>query len=291
MSTTTIKALPVLAAALLAGCTNLFLQPDRGLHLRPEKVGAVWEEAKFSSADGTALTGLWFAARPGPAKGVLAHFHGNAENMTSHFLFVHWLALEGWDVLVFDYRGYGASGGTKSLAGAVEDGAAALALARARAAGRPLVVLGQSLGGALAVASLARDGGAGVSALVLDSSFDSYRLVARSKLAQPWLTRPLRWPLSFLFSERFAPVRLAAARPPMPLLMMHAPGDPVVPYERGRALYDAASGPKEFWDIPGGGHTDALGRFGAEYRPRLARWLNALTSRERVVSPAPVPAP
>ncbi len=193
--------------------------------------------------------------------------------MTSHFLYAYWLALEDYDVLAFDYRGYGASAGEKSLAGAVSDGAAALAFARAKAPGRPLVVLGQSLGGALAVAALARDGGGGVRAVVLDSTFSSYRRVAREKMSHLWLTWPLRWPLSFLVSDRHAPDRFIAARRPVPLLMLHALDDPVVPYAEGRRLFDLAPGPKEFWDVPGAGHTEALGVQGAAFRPRLLRFL------------------
>lgn len=275
----------VLGVVLLSGCSNVFLQPDRALHGRPDRVGAVWEEAHFESADGTRLTGLWFPSRTAPAKGVVVHFHGNGENMTSHFLFVYWLALEGYDVLAFDYRGYGASAGKKSLSGSVADGHAALIYARARAAGKPLVVLGQSLGGALAAAALERDGGADVAAFVVDSTFASYRGIARDKLSLLWLTRVLKWPLSGLVTERYAPVRFIGKRKPVPLLVLHAKGDPVVPYAQGRAFYDAASGPKEFWDVSGTGHTEAFGSQGAEFRPRLLKWLEAALSGRASPSP------
>lgn len=263
---------------VLSGCTNVFLQPDRALHLDPDRVGAKWTLERFKSADGTELTGLWFpAAKPSP-KGVVIHFHGNGANMTSHFLYVYWLALEGWDVFTFDYRGYGGSGGGKSVGGAVEDGAAALAYARAKAPGLPLVVIGQSMGGALAMASLDRDGGEGLRALVLDSTFSSYRRVARAKLAPHWQTWALQWLPYVLISDRFAPAKLVARRKPVPLLQLHAPGDPVVPYAEGRRLYDRAPGPKEFWDVPGTGHTEAFGIQGAEFRPRLLLFLDAALS-------------
>ncbi|MFI5347226.1 MAG: alpha/beta hydrolase [Elusimicrobiota bacterium] len=282
MRSYTVKPPPVVLAVALAlsACTNVFLQPDRMLHLHPDRVGLKWEEALFQSADGTALTGLWFPASKAPAKGVVIQFHGNGQNMTAHFLSAYWLALEGWDVMVFDYRGYGSAGGRKSLEGAVEDGRAALAYARAKAPGLPLVVLGQSLGGALAVVALDRDGGEGVRALVLDSTFASYRRVARDKLGRLWLTRPLRWPLSFLISDRLAPERFIMRRKKIPLLMLHAPEDPVAPYNEGRRLYEAAPEPKEFWNVPGAGHIEAFGVQGAEFRPRLLRFLDeALRAR------------
>ncbi len=264
---------------VLSGCTGIFMQPDRRLYARPEQVGAKWEEARFASADGTALTGLWFPARPGPAKGVVVHFHGNAENMTSHFLNVYWLALEGYHVLAFDYRGYGASAGKKSLDGSVADGAAALAYARAKAPGLPLVVLGQSFGGAVALASLERDGGDGLKAVVLESTFASFRGIARDKMGLWWLTRYLRWPLSLLVSDRYRPDRLAARRRPVPLVMLHAQGDPVVPYSQGRFLYNAAAGPKDWWEVPGQGHADAFTNHGPMFRPKLLRFLDLVRAR------------
>ena len=269
------RALALAALAALAGCTNVFLQPDRALHDRPERVGAKWEELRFESADGTGLTALWFPAQGGPSKGVIVQFHGNGENMTSHYLFVYWLALEGWDVMAWDYRGYGASEGDKSIRGAISDGTAALNAARAKAPGKPLVVVGQSLGGALALAALEKDGGEGVKAMIIDSSFASYRRLAREKLGLVWLTWPLQWPLSFLISDRHKPEKLAAKRKPIPLLMLHSTRDPIVPYRHGKRLFDAAAGPKELWTIEGNGHTEALFAKGAEYRPKIRDWLSA----------------
>lgn len=274
MRLSTIRLLPLLFLGGCSACSGVFLQPDRRLHARPEQVGAAWEEARFASADGTALTGLWLKARPGPGKGVVVQFHGNGENMSSHFLFVWWLTLEGWDVLAFDYRGYGASAGEKSLQGAVEDGVAALAFARGKAAGRPIAVVGQSLGGALALASLEKDGGEGVAALILDSTFASYRAIARDKLGQLWLTWPLQWPLSFLVGDSFSPEKLARRRKPVPLLQFHSRADPVVPFSLGRRLFDAAAGPKEFVALEGDGHTEAFGPRRAEQQKRIVSFLS-----------------
>lgn len=268
------RALP-LAVLVLSGCTNVFLQPDHIPRWLPERNEAGWEDVRFKSADGTDLLGLWFRAKTTPSKGVIVHFHGNGENMTSHYLFVYWLAKEGYDVFTFDYRGYGGSGGKKSIAGSIEDGMAALRAARGRALGSRdrLVVLGQSLGGALALASLERDGGEGVRGVILDSTFASYRAVARGKLGGWWPTWALQYPLSLLVSNRWSPDRLIARRKTVPLLMLHATGDPVVPYAQGRRLYELAPGPKEFWKLDSQGHTEAFYALASKYRPPTLAWL------------------
>ncbi len=270
------KIFILLLMAGLSGCTNVFLQPDRVLRYLPGRTEGRWEDVRFKSADGTDLIGLWFSARKTPSKGVIVHFHGNAENMTSHYLFVYWLAGEGYEVFTFDYRGYGGSAGKKSLVGSIEDGVAALRVARGRAGGsrERLIVVGQSLGGALALASLERDGGEGVRGVILDSTFASYRQVARLKLGAFWPTWPLKWPLSLLISDRWAPRRLIARRKPAPLLMLHAVGDPVVPYAQGRKLFDLAPGPKEFWKLDSKGHTEAFYALASQYRPPLLAWLD-----------------
>jgi fermentation-respiration switch protein FrsA (DUF1100 family) len=260
---------------VLAGCTNVFLQPDQVLRWLPDRNEGAWEDVHFKSGDGTELLGVWFRAKQTPSKGVIVHFHGNAENLTGHYLFVYWLAARGYDVFTFDYRGYGGSQGKKSLSGSVEDGVAALRVARGRAGGsrERLIVVGQSLGGALALAALDKDGGEGVRGVILDSTFASYRAVARDKLGGWWLTWPLQYPLSFLVSERWAPRKLIARRKPVPLLMIHATGDPVVPYAQGRALYEMAPGPKEFWKVDSKGNTEALYALASKYREPVLAWL------------------
>ncbi|MDP3543887.1 MAG: alpha/beta hydrolase [Elusimicrobiota bacterium] len=271
------KRLILLTAIVLSGCTNIFLQPDQVHRYLPTREEGNWQEARFKSADGTELLGIWFNARKTPSKGVIVHFHGNGENMTSHYLFVYWLAGEGYDVFTFDYRGYGGSGGKKSLNGSVEDSAAALRLARGRAGGsrERLIVLGQSLGGALALAALDRDGGEGVRGVILDSTFASYRETARLKLGSVWPTWLFQYPLStLLISDRWAPKRLIARRKPVPLLVLHAVNDPVVPYAQGRKLFDLAPGPKEFWKLDSAGHTEALYARASRYRPPLLAWLD-----------------
>lgn len=273
------RILLLLSAALAAGCTNVFLQPDQVHRWIPDRVEGRWEDVRFKSADGTDLLGIYFLAKKTPSKGVIVHFHGNAENLTSHYLFVYWLAAEGYDVFTFDYRGYGGSGGKKSLNGSIEDGVAALRVARGRAGGSRdrIVVVGQSLGGALALAALDRDGGEGVRGVVLDSTFSSYRRIARLKLGSVWPTWALQYPLSaLLISDRWAPERLIARRKPVPLLVLHAIPDPVVPYSEGRRLFEKAPGPKEFWKIDGKGHTEALYGLASRYRPPFLEWLDRI---------------
>ena len=62
----------------------------------------------------------------------------------------------------------------------------------------------------------------------------------------------------------FSSYRFAAAEHlrsvKIPTLVMHGDADSVIPYDRGRALYEQIEGPKQFFTISGGDHNDATPR-------------------------------
>jgi fermentation-respiration switch protein FrsA (DUF1100 family) len=276
------RALP-LAAILFSGCGGMYFYPSRVANpmLEPAIHGAglTWENAVLKSADGTELQGMFFPSTA-PANGTIVHFHGNGENMTFHAFFAAWLAKERYNVFEFDYRGYGASDGKPSIAGAIDDGVAALHYVSSRKGVDPnrIVVFGQSLGGALAIAAVAKSELPGVKAVVVESTFESYRSIARDKLNELWLTWAFQWPLQYAFPNRWNPRDLVGKIAPRPLLVIHGTADRVVPFKHGEALYEAARDPKTFWEVPKGGHTQAFARqsrFSAELRPKLVEWLDA----------------
>jgi pimeloyl-ACP methyl ester carboxylesterase len=173
---------------LLAGCSmveNFFFYPDAATYAQPAQFGLKHEDVFFRVPDGSRLHGWWLPALRQPALGSVLHLHGNAANITNHLPLAAWLPQAGYDVLMFDYRGFGRSEGRPSLHGVVDDAAAALAELRKRAhTADRLVLFGQSLGGATALRLLARDA-QGVRAAIIDSAFSSYRQIARDAAAAP----------------------------------------------------------------------------------------------------------
>jgi fermentation-respiration switch protein FrsA (DUF1100 family) len=278
------RRLPLLLAPLaLAGCTSLYFQPTRGFHVSPEEFKLKHEPVRFKSQDGTGLTGLFLRASTAPVRGTVIQFHGNGENMTSHYVYLAWLTARGYDVFTFDYRGYGASEGRPGMKGAVEDGAAAVDYVMGRPEVDParVAVWGQSLGAAVAVASLGSRRGPAVRALVLESPFDSYRGLAQDVLSRLWLTWALQWPLSrLLISDRYAPARYAAKLPSCRILVIHSEADQIVPCRFGERLFTLLPEPKELWKVRKARHLEIFGEYGAAYRPRLTEFLDlALSGR------------
>lgn len=263
------RAAAVALALLAAGCTQLFLHPGRMQVLHPEKLGLRYEDVWLPAPGGEQLHAWWLPAA-GPARGTVLHLHGNAENITTFIAAVHWLPAEGYNVLLVDYRGYGRSGGVATIDTVHED--ARLALDHALARPGPLFVFGQSLGGSAAIHTVAHHPRRErVAAVVTEGVYASYRRIAREKMDQLWFTWPLQWPLSFLFSDRYAAERAVAGLAPVPLLVVHGGEDPVVPPAHARRLFEAAREPRELWIVPGSGHVDAFTR--AENRAALLAFL------------------
>ena len=256
---------PALAAALLlslasGGCAPMFFHPARELAAPPELAGGSLEEVFFPSTDGVRLHG-WILRPPGPPKGTVLFFHGNAENMSTHVNAVLWLVKAGYLVFAFDYRGYGSSDGTPDIPGVNRDGVAALefVLRIPGGEGNGVVVFGQSLGGAIATYAVANSPRKGeVKALIVDSAFAGYRRIVRDKLIAGIVTLPLAWPASWTVEDGYSPERWIGSVAPVPVVVIHGTKDAVVPFSHGERLYRLAGQPKGFWKVEGGGHASAL---------------------------------
>jgi len=276
--------LPALAIAFSYwnfGCSNLAYQPSRQQFGYPERAKIHYEKVDFKSRDGTSLTGWLFPAvtpfgkEPTPT---VIQFHGNAENMTSHFYSLYWLIEAGFNVFTFDYRGYGRSTGSPSPEGVNLDVLAAIDFIRSRIpaskGARDLVLYGQSLGGAgIARDFLDLEDRTRLSAVIIEGSFHSYREVGQDILTRTWITFPFQHLPYLLMSKRFSPEDSISRISPIPLLVIHGDKDRVIPPRFGKRIFELAGAPKEFWLVEGGQHLDSMFRNQGEYRVRLVEWL------------------
>ncbi|HEX4073140.1 MAG TPA: alpha/beta hydrolase [Planctomycetaceae bacterium] len=207
--------------------------------------GVVFEDASFQAADSTKLHG-WFLPHEKP-RAVVLFCHGNEGNVATwrgNFALLHDLA--GVAVLGFDYRGYGRSEGSPSETGIFADARAARAWLAHRT-GIPesqVVLLGRSLGGAVAIDLAAKDG---ARALVVESTFTSAPELAGAIV--PWL--PLRY---LMRTELNSIAKIKNYHGPF--MQSHGTEDRLVPYAMGQRLFAAANEPKRFVSIPHGGHND-----------------------------------
>jgi alpha-beta hydrolase superfamily lysophospholipase len=265
-------------------CNGVFYQPSAQIFYTPADQEIDFVSMNFKTADNVLLSAWLLKTPTKPIKGTIIHFHGNAENMTSHFMFSGWLVEHGYQVVTFDYRGYGSSQSEPSRAGTIEDGKAVIqgVCAHAAVQGHPVFILGQSLGGAVAIPSLVLSGTKDcIRGIVLDSTFASYRDIAQKVLGSFWLTWPLQLPLSYLVSDELS-AKDYINKLKLPTIFIHSKTDPVIPFECGLDLYETSTDPsKKFWSLTERAHTLAFASPTSPFRPQLVRWLDNLVEQEK----------
>ncbi|MFV3304084.1 alpha/beta hydrolase [Pseudomonas sp. NY15181] len=258
-----VRLLLVACLALLAGCSSLLFYPSSDVAITPTRAKLEYRDVRLTTADGVKLAAWWLPAKAGvPVKGTVLHLHGNGGNMAWHLGGTWWLPEQGYQVLMVDYRGYGHSEGAPSLPAVYQDIDAAFAwLDKApEVQGKPVTLLGQSLGGAMAVHYLGMhpERQKQLHAVVLDGVPASYRSVARYTLGNTWLTWPLQVPLSWVVADGDSAIRSMPRLSGAPVLFFHSIDDTIVPLDNGLSLYRAAPPPKVF-QLTRGNHVETFG--------------------------------
>ena len=198
-------------------------------------------EEWIDTRDGERIHAWICSPRKSPAAGAVLVCHGNAGNIEVRMPLAEGFAEMGFASLLFDYRGYGASSGVPGEEGTYRDAEAAYDLLAGKLGfgALPVVVYGESLGGAIAVELALRRK---VAAVVLEDTFTSMVEIA-SKL-YPWL------PVRLVLRSRYDTIH-RIARLGVPLLVIHSPEDDLIPFAHGEKLFAAAREPKRFLSTSG----------------------------------------
>ena len=262
----------------LTGCTHLIFQPMKQHLIDPRQRGIETRDVYFESGDGVRLHAWFLPAQTETPQGTIVFLHGNAENISTHIGSVYWLPERGYNVFLFDYRGYGRSEGEPTLDGLQMDFRAALDKVFSMDAvntGR-VAVLGQSMGAVTAITGLADSPyKQRLDALIVEGAMSSYRDVAREKLSGFWLTWAFQWPLSLTISDAYRPVEVIDEISPLPLLIIHSRDDRVIPVHHAKELFRAAREPKELWLVDEVPHIAAFTV--QENREKLLQYLERVT--------------
>jgi len=210
-------------------------------------------ECRFETEDGIRLHG-WFAPADTPVA-TLVVSHGNAGNIANRAEIIRRLQRTGFNVFMYDYRGYGMSEGTPDEEGIYRDGRAAFdyGLTLPGVDADRIVLWGTSLGGAVAVDVATRRPAA---ALILESTFSSAKEMAGE--LYPFLPVGLFLRSEFNSIEKIREVTV-------PVLSMHGSRDGIIPPALGKKLFEAANEPKQFYEIAGADHNDTYLVGGEEY--------------------------
>lgn len=264
----------------LTGCNHLIFLPEKAHYPIPDDLGIERQTHFFRTPDGLLLHGWFIPAVEAPTRGTILFLHGNAQNISTHLRAVWWLPHYGYNVFLFDYRGFGYSQGEPSLAGLHQDVPAALDYLFDELPVDPdrVILYGQSLGASLAVTAAPRsrhfDQLRGV---VIEGAFTGYRQVAREALSDWWLTWPLQWPLSFTITGDYRAIVHIADISPIPLLIIQGADDQVIAAHHGADLFEAARQPKQRWVVENAGHNNVLS--GETARRKFIDYLKSLLKK------------
>jgi uncharacterized protein len=250
---------------------------ERGRGFTPFETGVRCEDLSIPAEDGSPMRGWLFLNEPSsPAILACGGYRGRRADLLG-ISSALWRA--GFNVLLFDYRGHGDTGGDtpspvtlgyRELA----DTRAALAYLRARLPESAVGVIGFSMGAAVALMVAARE--SSVRAVIADSPFTSQRDIVRYRLrraarrAASTLTAPLGDAIVWLADRRlrtrlgfgFADVQPLhdVSRLTQPLLLIHGEADREVPVEHSHRIArvaERARVPLETWFVPHATHCEA----------------------------------
>lgn len=269
----------VIGIVMLQSCATLdrlyfYGGPDPG----PPPAGV--EEVYFVNDAGLRLHG-WFTPALGPPKqaiGTVVHAHGNAMSVDNHYEISAFLAEYGFNVLIFDYRGYGRSEGKiRRREHALADVRAALEYVRNRPDVNPrrIALFGHSIGGSLAL--MAGPDEPDLAAIIAISPFANWRLVAANVLSGGGHPphRVGRGVARLFVRQGIEPIDALPEITHCPILLLHGTRDEIVPYGHSQALLEAgreANLAISLRSIEGGDHNN-LPLYEPPLSEEIAGWL------------------
>ena len=243
-------ALATILAVYAAVCVYIYMAQDRMFYF-PTKDFAVnpvdynldFQDVFINVGQDETIHG-WYFSQPqnqNAARTVL-FCHGNGGNISHRLETVIFLLQRGVNVMMFDYRGYGRSSGRPTETNTYDDVKVAYDWLISEKSAKPsdIIIFGRSLGGAVAVelASKVSCGG-----LIVESSFDSAIEMAKGYF--PF------FPAGLLIKYRYDSIS-KISKVDCLKLFTHSPADDLIPFERGKKLFEAAPEPKTFYEISGG---------------------------------------
>jgi fermentation-respiration switch protein FrsA (DUF1100 family) len=251
----------------------------------PADLGLEYEDVAFPSIiDNLDLRGWYLPS--GDSRRVVIMVHGGdmhrADPSINTLGIASGLVERGFNVLMFDLRGHGESGGERISAGYHEQRDLNGAVDYVKGRGFDSIgVMGFSVGAATAL--LATPGNDDIDAVVSDSCYaDLAGIMAREFRARTGFPEFFLTPSMFMIKIFYGvdfyavkPVDYVADISPRPILFIHGAEDTFVPTENAPRLYKASGNPQdELWIVAGADHVQAYNVNPAEYIDRIAAFFD-----------------
>src|SRR5829696_6926809 len=253
------EQLTIAACLILLGATGCMpaswgaqalLHPSR--RLAYQQPTQPFDRVKFQG-DGVLLTGWWFHG-DSPKRGTIIYLHGVADNRGSSLGIAGRFVPKGFDVIAYDSRAHGESQGDACTYGYDERKDLSRVLDKVEV--RPIILLGSSLGAAVALQSAAED--SRVDAVIAVSAFSDLRTIANERA--PFFASKGKVDEALRIAEDTAHFRVdevspvaAAARIKVPTLIIHGDHDDETPSAHSMRIFAALDEPKRLILVPNRG--------------------------------------
>ena len=255
--------------------------------LDPSDLGFKFAAGNLLTEEGIELAYFYVPTSSSLVRGNLVILHGKDSAKEIYLEYLPQLVPFGYNVLLYDARAHGRSGGEFTTFGYHEWRDVVLATAKLRhlAGDYPTGVFGHSMGGAVALQALARSGS--IEFGIVESTFTHL-----GKITNAYASRQTGLPLPYWLTdaildraERLAGFEHRAVEPlraareiRQPTLIVHGELDQRIDVDNARQLYAAlASTTKELYIIPGAGHDDITEIGDDGYWWRLRAFLESVT--------------
>ena len=265
------------------------IQADRySQEAHPTDYGLKYEDVKFFSRDGELMLSGWYLSKYSDSPHIIfVHGIGSVRSGDSAVMLASRLVDFGFNILMFDLRGHGSSGGDRVSGGYFERwdvlGAFDYLLERGVDPGR-IGLLGFSMGAAASVLAAAEE--PRITAVAMDSTFADVsdliaREAARKTVVPSWLT-PMFIPASTVMAKAIYGIDIGALAPERavtqldyPVLVIHGIADERVPWQQGQRVVVAAKEGTSIWLVPGSDHVDAFLVQPDEYVRKVSGYFNS----------------
>ncbi|RYU93155.1 alpha/beta hydrolase [Emticicia agri] len=203
------------------------------------------------------LNALMFLTRDTTKKGVVMYLHGNSRNIKVWGKYAKEFTSRGYDVIMYDYRGFGKSNGRLDEANLLSDAQTVLKDIQRRYPPRNIIIYGRSLGTGVAT-KLAMDNEAKM--LILEAPYTCIPDVA-------WSHAPL-FPYSKV-CEFQLPTHEWITKVKCPIYLFHGTDDQIIPYEHSLKLTQLLKkNPKDILTTLEGGRHRGLDKY-KEYQAKM----------------------
>ncbi|WP_411992558.1 alpha/beta hydrolase [Agarivorans sp. DSG3-1] len=265
----------------LVGCSHSpYYNPKLGGEM--SLPGKTYDSFFIESDSGNQLHTVFISSESAKSKGLVVHFHGNAGNISETVEKYLWVTDQQYDLLLFDYSGYGNSSGEPNFDNLQADAKTVFRFVEQQFSSLEnyaLISIGTSLGGAVMLDGLLDSKQRDMFQLVVvDSSFHSFPAVAQHVVDQSSLGFLGSWLIPIVIDTSHDPLPRLHQLNDTQILFVHCESDALIPWQFSEKMYQNSDVEKSLELLQGCDHARTFTPESASNRPLLLSYFEDIST-------------